>query len=138
MSLRHDVSKMRTLAPKGCYIFSALACEGSSVNITILVAFLSILWLAVQFTLTVFSCLNALRLRTICHQYSSRKGKRHSPLLTHHSTETVHVGPAEIANKEMGAMEEKSKKNKKQENDLTNRSPLQSQSLSRAKTWVAC
>lgn len=61
--------------------------------------------------------------RTICHEYLSRKGKRHSPLLTHRSVETVHVGPAEIANKEMGAMEEKNKK--KQENDLTNRSPLQ-------------
>lgn len=38
-------SKMRTSAPKGYYIFSALACEGNSVNITIVVAFLSTLWL---------------------------------------------------------------------------------------------
>lgn len=59
----------------------------------------------------------------VCHGYLSRKGKRHSnPLFTLHNAGTAHVGPAEIANKKRGAME----KTKKQENDLTNRSPLQS------------
>lgn len=46
------------------------------------------------------------RLMRVCHGYLSRKGKRHSnPLFTLHNAGTAHVGPAEIANKKRGAME---------------------------------